>query len=160
MIIMPLDPLHAIEKIEKTLVETKKPVSISSLAKKTGLHYTTVKRYVTLLDSVKKMPEIEIIKGEGTTLVRTEKDFSNLSQRERREVIKSYFPELSAEEKLLIRLLEKNAVSEATGVIIKRDKTLKPLLNAGIIKGVKEGKVYLSEMGYKMAKGAKDIYRK
>ncbi len=67
---------------------------------------------------------------------------------------------MSVEEKLLIRLLEKNAISETTGVIIKRDKTLKPLLNAGIIKGAKEDKVYLSEMGYKIAKGAKDIYRK
>lgn len=156
---MPLDPLHAIEKIEKSLVETRRPVSISRLAKKTGLHYTTVRRYVTLLESVKKMPEIEIIKGEGTTLVRTEKDFSKLSPIERRSVIKSYFPELSAEEKVLIRLLERNATSETGSVSIKKDKILKSLLKAGIIKETKDGKVYLSDFGYKMAKGAKDIYK-
>ena len=155
---MPLDPLHAIEKIEKSLVETKRPVSISRLAKKTGLHYTTVRRYVTLLESVKKMPEIEIIKGEGTTLVRTEKDFSKLSSVERKKAIKSYFPELSLEEKILLRLLEKNAVSETTGVDMKKDKTLKSLLKAGIVEGTKDGKLYLSDVGYKMAKGAKDIY--
>ncbi len=155
---MPLDPLYAIEKIEKSLVETKRPVSISRLAKKTGLHYTTVRRYVTLLESVKKMPEIEIIRGEGTTLVRTEKDFSKLSPIERRSVIKSYFPELSVEEGALIRLLEKGATSETGSVSIKKDKTLKSLLKAGIIKETKDDKAYLSDVGYKMAKGAKDIY--
>lgn len=156
---MPLDPLYAIEKIEKTLVESKRPLSISKLSKKTGLHYTTVKRYVTLLESVKKMPEIEMIQGEGTTLVRTEKDFSKLSPIERKKVIKSYFPELSVEEELLIRLLERNATSETTPMNIKKDKVLKSLLKAGIIKETKEGSVYLSDVGYKIAKGAKDIYK-
>ncbi|MBI2547155.1 MAG: HTH domain-containing protein [Candidatus Aenigmarchaeota archaeon] len=155
---MPLDPLHAIEKIEKSLVETKRPVSISRLAKKTGLHYTTVRRYVTLLESVKKMPEIEIIKGEGITLVRTEKDFSKLSSTERKAVIKSYFPELSIEEKVLVRLLERDSTSESGAISIKKDKTIKSLLKAEIIKETKDDKVYLSGIGYKIAKGAKDIY--
>jgi len=156
---MPLNPLHAIEKIEKTLVKTQKPVSISKLAKKTGLHYTTVRRYVTLLESVKKMPEIEVIRGEGTTLVRTEKDFSKLSPTERMSVIKSYFPELSAEEKLLIRLLGKSAISETTAVKLKGDRIIKSLLKVEVIRETEDGKVYLSDMGYKMAKGAKDIYK-
>lgn len=156
---MPLDPLYAIEKIEKTLVESKRPVSISRLAKKTGLHYTTVRRYVTLLESVKRMPEIEVIKGEGTTLVRTEKDFSKLSQRERMEVIKSYFPELSAEEKILLKMLDKNAISEARSISMKIDTVHKPLLKAGIIKETKGGKLFLSDFGHKIAKGAKDIYK-
>lgn len=155
---MPLDPLYAIEKIEKSLVETKRPVSISRLAKKTGLHYTTVRRYVTLLESVKKMPEIEIIKGEGTTLVRIEKDFSKLPATERKSVIRSYFPKVSAEEKLLLKLLNKDAVSEVAGVGMKKDKIIKSLLKAGIIKETGEGKLYLLDIGYKMAKGAKDIY--
>lgn len=158
MIGMPLDPLHAIEKIERTLVETKKPISISRLSKKTGLHYTTVKRYVTLLESVKKMPEIEIIRGDGTTLVRTEKDFSRLSPVERKKTIKSYFPELSAEEKVLLRLLDRKAASETSGVAVKKDKILGSLLKAGIIKET-NGKVYLSDIGYRMARGAKDIYK-
>ena len=157
---MPLDPLHAIEKIEKTLVETKKPVSISRLAKKTGLHYTTVRRYVTLLESVKKMPEIEVIQGEGTTLVRTEKDFSKLSPTERKHIIKSYFPELSVEEKVLLRLLEKKAVSESTGLEFKKDRVIRTLVKAGVMEETKDGKLYLSSIGYKMAKGAKDIYGK
>ncbi len=156
---MPLDPLHAIEKIEKSLVGSKGPVSISRLAKKTGLHYTTVRRYVTLMDSVKKMPQIELIKGEGTTLVRTEKDFSKLSRMERREMIKSYFPEQSAEEKVLIRLLDKNSISETAGTAVKKDKILNSLLKSGIVKETKSGRIYLSEMGCKIAKGAKDIYR-
>lgn len=156
---MPLDPLRAIEKIEKSLLETRRPISISRLAKKTGLHYTTVRRYVTLLESVKKLPEIEIIKGEGTTLVRTEKDFSKLSSTERRSIIKSYFPEVSEEEKILLKLLAKNTVSEVTGMRMKKEKLHKMLLKAGIIREAKDGKVYLSDIGYKMAKGAKDIYR-
>ena len=155
---MPLDPLHAIEKIEKSLVETKRPVSISRLAKKTGLHYTTVRRYVTLLEAVKKMPEIEIIRGEGTTLVRTEKDFSKLSSTERTAMIKSYFPELSVEEKVLIKLLERDSISESGAISIKKDKIIKSLSKAGIIKETKDGKIYLSDVGYKMAKGAKDVY--
>ena len=154
---MPLDPMYAIEKIEKSLVGAKKPVSISRLAKKTGLHYTTVRRYVKLLESVKRMPEIEVIQGEGTTLVRTEKDFSKLSSKERKEIIKSYFPETSAEEKVLLLLLSKNAISETTGVRLKKDKTIRLLLKAGIMKETKKSELYLSDMGYKIAKGAKDL---
>ena len=114
---------------------------------------------VVLLESVKRMPEVEIIRGEGTTLVRTEKDFSKLSTGERRSVIRSYFPNLVVEEKLLLKLLDKNAVSEATGVSMKKDKIHKSLLKAGIIKATEEGKLYLSDMGYKMARGVRDIYR-
>ena len=104
------------------------------------------------------MPEIEIIKGEGTTLVRTEKDFSKLSPTERKSVIKSYFPELSIEEKVLIRLLERNATPETGSVSIKKDKTFKSLLKSGIIKETGDGRTYLSDFGYRMAKGAKDVY--
>ena len=114
---------------------------------------------MTLLESVKKMPEIDVIRSDKTTLVRMSKQgLLSLPEEEQNKIIKSYFPELSAEEKMLLSLLDKRAISKNSGANLKKDKIYKSLLKAGIIKETKEGKVYLSDMGYKIAKGAKDIY--
>jgi len=58
----------------------------------------------------------------------------------------------------LIKLLERDSISESGAISIKKDKIIKSLSKAGIIKETKDGKIYLSDVGYKMAKGAKDVY--
>lgn len=156
---MPKDPFEVIGKIERTLLESDRPVSISKLAKKTGLHYTTVKRYVTLLESIKKMPIIEVIGGEGTTLVRLERDLSKLREEEIKQIIKKHFPDMDEEEKLLMKLMEKNAVSKEKAVKIRITKFMENLIKSNRLKKTKDGKIYLTDLGYGIACGAKKIYR-
>lgn len=155
---MPRNPLQAIGKIEKTLLETGRPLSLSKLAKKTGLHYTTVKRYVTLLESVKKMPTVEVIGTEGVTLVRLERDLAKLKKEEIKQIIRQHFPEMDEEEKLLIKLLEKNAVSKRKGIKIRITKFVENLIKLERLKKTKDGRVYLTDVGYGIACGAKKIY--
>ena len=156
---MPKDPFEVIGKIERTLLESDRPVSINKLAKKTGLHYTTVKRYVTLLESIKKMPLIEVIGGEGTTLVRLERDLSKLREEEIKQIIKKHFPDMDEEEKLLMKLMEKNAVSKEKAVKIRITKFMENLIKLNRLKKTKDGKIYLTDLGYGIACGAKKIYR-
>lgn len=63
--------LNILEKIREALSDGT-ILSINELSKKTGLHYLTVKRYLKLIEKMKKMPEIEIIRSNSTTLVRVE----------------------------------------------------------------------------------------
>lgn len=155
---MPQNPLEVIGKIEKTLLERGRPMSINKLAKETGLHYTTIKRYVMLLEAVKKMPFLEIIVGEGTTLVRLERDLSKLKEKEIKEIIKKHFPEMDKEEKLLIKLLEKNATSKKRAVKIRITKFIESLIKLNRLKKTKDGRIYLTNLGYGIACGAKKIY--
>lgn len=155
---MPRDAMQVIGKIERTLLETGKPMSINKLAKKTGLHYTTVKRYVTLLESVKKMPSIETISGEGVTLVRLERDLAKLKEEEIKQIIKQHFPEMDKEERLLIRLLEKNATSREKAVKTRVTEFIENLIKLGRVRKTKSGKIYLTNIGYGIACGAKKIY--
>lgn len=155
---MPQDPIQVIGKIERTLLEVGKPMSISKLAKKTGLHYTTVKRYVALLESVKKMPFIETIGGEGITLVRLERDLAKLKEEEIKQIIKQHFPEMDKEERLLIRLLEKNAISREKAVKMRVTEFIENLIKLGRLKKTRNGKIYLTNIGYGIACGAKKIY--
>jgi DNA-binding transcriptional regulator YhcF (GntR family) len=64
--------LNQIIKLEKiqTALSSGNVLSIHELAKKTGLHYVTVKKYIKLIEIMEKMPKIEIIKSNSTTLVR------------------------------------------------------------------------------------------
>lgn len=157
---MPHDPLEAIEKIERTLAITGKPMTISKLAKKSGLHYTTVKRYVNLLESLKKMPEISVIKGEGATLVslEVERDLSKLPEEEQIKVIKSYFPKLDREGEFLVELMEKDVTKKAAAVKLRKSPLVRKMSKLERIAETKDGKFYLTDLGYKMAKGAKKIY--
>lgn len=68
---MQLNQIKILEKIQNAL-STGNAFSIHELSKKTGLHYVTVKKYIKLIEIMKKMPEIEIIKSNSTTLIRME----------------------------------------------------------------------------------------
>jgi len=66
------DPLEIMEKILAVLEEGK-PCSVNELSKETKLHYVTVRRYVRIIEMVRKEPEIEIIKTRHSVIVRVRK---------------------------------------------------------------------------------------
>jgi len=66
---MQLNQITILKKIQNAL-SSGNAISVHELSKRTGLHYITVKKYIKLIETMKKMPEIEIIKSNSTTLVR------------------------------------------------------------------------------------------
>jgi len=66
---LPQSQLDIIRKIQEAL-SLGVAFSIHELSQKTGLHYITVKKYIKLIEAMKEMPDIEIIKSNKTTLVR------------------------------------------------------------------------------------------
>jgi predicted transcriptional regulator len=63
------DPLEIMEAILHAL-EKGRPCSVNELSKQTKLHYVTVRRYVRILELVRKEPEIEIIRTRHSVILR------------------------------------------------------------------------------------------
>jgi len=63
------DPLEIIEKMFDAL-EKGRPCSINELAKETGLHNVTVRRYVKIIEVVREEPKLEIIKTRHSIILR------------------------------------------------------------------------------------------
>jgi response regulator of citrate/malate metabolism len=66
---MKRDPLEIIEEMFKML-ERGRAFSVNELAQQTGMHNITVKKYIQLIQIVRKEPEIEIIKTRHSIILR------------------------------------------------------------------------------------------
>jgi DNA invertase Pin-like site-specific DNA recombinase len=70
------DPLEIIEEIFDLLdkecrkMEGECALSINSIAKKTGIHNVTLRRYIRIIETVRKEPDIEIIKTKHAIIMR------------------------------------------------------------------------------------------
>jgi response regulator of citrate/malate metabolism len=69
---MKRDPLEIIEEIFNAL-EKGKPFSINELSHETGIHNITIRRYIRLIEVVRKEPQIEIIKTKHSIILRIRK---------------------------------------------------------------------------------------
>jgi response regulator of citrate/malate metabolism len=66
------DPLEIMEKIIRMLEKEREAMSINQLAKRTGLHNVTVRRYVRIMKMVREEP-VEIIKTSHSIIIRAER---------------------------------------------------------------------------------------
>ena len=66
---MKRDPLEIMEKMLKSL-ETGRCFSINELAHETGLHNVTVRKYVRIIEVVRKEPTVEVIKTRHSIIIR------------------------------------------------------------------------------------------
>ncbi len=66
------DPIEIMMRMLRELNEN--PCSLNELSQKTGLHNITVRKYIKLIEIVKKEPEIEIIKTKHSIIVRRKGD--------------------------------------------------------------------------------------
>jgi hypothetical protein len=76
----------------------------------------------------------------------------------RNAVIKSIYPSISNEEKVLVGLLKRGAVSEKTVAAIPEGLALARLVNAKPVGKAADGKYYLTANGQMIAKGALSLY--
>lgn len=63
------DPLEIIEAMFKAL-ETGRPFSINELAQETGMHNITVKKYIRIIETVRREPSIEVIRTRHSIILR------------------------------------------------------------------------------------------
>ncbi|MEE9406125.1 MAG: HTH domain-containing protein [Candidatus Aenigmarchaeota archaeon] len=66
---MKRDPLDIMMEMMKVL-ERGRPLSINELAKETGLHNITVRKYIRIIEVVRREPTLEIIKTRHSIIVR------------------------------------------------------------------------------------------
>ena len=67
------DPLEILEKMFKILEKEHEAMSINQIAKRTGLHNITVRRYIRIIELVKREPNIDVIKTRHSIILRIEK---------------------------------------------------------------------------------------
>jgi len=68
------DPLEIMEKMLETLEKEHEALSINQIAKRTGLHNITVRRYVMIIEMVRREPRLEVIKTRHSIILRIEKN--------------------------------------------------------------------------------------
>ncbi|MBL7206881.1 MAG: hypothetical protein ISS36_04745 [Candidatus Aenigmarchaeota archaeon] len=66
---MKKDPMKIIEQMFKML-ESGRPFTINQLSEETGLHNITVKKYVRIIQTIRKEPEIEVIRTKHSIILR------------------------------------------------------------------------------------------
>ncbi len=64
------DPLEIMAEILELLEKSREPLSLNSIAKRTGIHNITVKKYVRMIELVRKEPDIEVIKTRHSVIIR------------------------------------------------------------------------------------------
>lgn len=67
------DPLEIMQKMLRILEKEHEAMSINQIAKSTGLHNVTVRRYIRIIELVKKEPRIDVIKTRHSIILRIEK---------------------------------------------------------------------------------------
>lgn len=64
------DPVMIMKEILRLLEEEDEAMSLNAIAEKTGIHNLTVRRYVRIIEMVRKEPEIEVIKTKHSVIIR------------------------------------------------------------------------------------------
>ncbi len=67
------DPLEIMERIFRILEREREALSINQLAKKTGLHNITVRRYVRLIEMIREEPRVDVIRTRHSIILRVVK---------------------------------------------------------------------------------------
>ncbi len=66
---MKKDPMEIVQQMFKFL-ESGRAFSINQLSQETGIHNITVRKYVRIIQTIKREPEIEIIKTRHSIILR------------------------------------------------------------------------------------------
>lgn len=67
------------DRVEKifNILETGRPLSLTTLSKRAKMHYWTAQQYIDLIVNIQNRPRVEKIESERTVLVRLEKSETN-----------------------------------------------------------------------------------
>ncbi len=69
------DPLEIIQEIFEALEKNRKEAfSINELSRETGIHNVTIRKYVRIIETVRKEPRMEVIKTKHSIILRMRED--------------------------------------------------------------------------------------
>lgn len=140
-------------------IEKHSNVALSKhrISQETGLRPETIDRYLKVIEEAQRGPKIiEVKTGRGVLykahglLTMPDMGFQYAKQR--------YFPEPDELTKLYIWLFRAGAFSPKNAVKIKQTKTVRQGLMFTHLKKAKDGKIYLTRFGKKIAQGAVQLY--
>ena len=129
------------------------------IAKKLKLNYNACKTYLKLIYFIQEQPKLIKIKKTKGVLYSMDKDLTSYPMREQKKILKEEFGvKLEESDKLYIGLLEKKATTEKKALKIWENQTVKEGLKFRQLAKTKDGRVYLTELGQTIAKGAKTLF--
>ena len=134
------------------------------LAKETGLNFRTVQKVLALLTDVQsclKDNVIDIANLDSSKVIRMKErvGLSSFPENIQKMIIRSlYYPTISSEEEVLVRLSVKDATSASSAVSMPEDAVLKKLISAGHIVKTTDHRYHLSEDGVVISNGALELY--
>ena len=64
------DPVMIMKEILRLLEDEEEALSLNAIAERTGIHNLTVRRYVRIIEMVRREPEIEVIKTKHSIIIR------------------------------------------------------------------------------------------
>lgn len=154
---------EAVKAILDTL-EKGGDFSISGLAQATNLNRRTVQKAVALIEEVQRIlleRRLEVTELHGAKVVQTKKNLGLLSVPEQIQnliIRTAFFPTPSREEEILVYAFLKKAISADTAIRKDRSPLIRKLLKQGQLGETEDGRIYLSEEGLFIAKGALSLY--
>ena len=161
---------EAIKQILQHLIETRKSYSITGLAREIGLHRNTVQKSIELLDILEKKwlddYRISLQEVDNKRFIRIERRTGLLSYPEELQkliITGKYYPTYSEEEYLLVFLYLRHATTSNKSILLPNrgkhnEEMITKLVKQGQMKENKEGRLYLTDEGVIVAKGALKIY--
>lgn len=153
---------QAILKILEVL-EEHKGMNVSQVAKATQLNWKTADKALNLLIQLSEKlhgKEIELYKGgQSRMYVLTDRfALDRLPAPLRDAYVRSQYPEPTDEQKMLVELLLTGATCSKMAVRVEHDSVVDTLIEEKRLKRTKDKKVFLAEIGMRIARGALRTY--
>jgi predicted transcriptional regulator len=152
----------AVQQVLKVLSDGR-PYTLNRLAREANLNFRTVKKVIEMLEQTRQSLQSKSVEVSATSdnhmvvQTREKSGFASLPEDLRRTVIRALYPQVTDEERVLVRLLKRGAVSKRTAVVLPEEPALDTLVEAEHV--IRSGaKFYLTSAGQIIAKGALSIY--
>ncbi|MFQ6119834.1 MAG: hypothetical protein ACE5KE_08105, partial [Methanosarcinales archaeon] len=139
-------PEVIIESLFKALEKSNAyALSLHAISNETGLHSSTIKRYIELINLIKHKPPIEVIETKSDVIVRLGGMLS-LSRQEQINIVRTHYPKPDARTLFLVDLYNKGATSPEKALKSTKKNIVKELLKLDRIQEI-DGKIFLTEIG-------------
>lgn len=154
---------EAVKTILDKLEERGDGISITRLARETGLNRRTVEKALVLLTEVQEAfleKKLDVMKVDRTKIVRLRNTgLLGLPGNIQNLIIRTaYFPTPSREEEILVFMLLRDSVSPESAIRVERSELLEKLLRQEQVLESTDGRVFLSDEGQTVAEGSLKLY--
>lgn len=154
---------RAVQQVLKVLSDGR-PYTMNRLAQEANLNFRTVKKVIELIEQTQRSLHSKSVNVSATsdnhTVVQARENsgLASLPEHIQNMVIKAIYPAITEEERVLIHLLKRGAVSEKTAIWIVGSEALSHLMEAEHVLKSGAERFYLSKDAQMIAKAALSLY--